>query len=422
MPSPVKRPIAGVSLLSLLLLISAIAIDPAAAQSAGNNGVLNNQIQLGDVLSNQTLNVETTTGVSSGVSTATSNQLIGGFDGTPGQLTSTQTAKGKTTATLTANANTKIGDPSSLSALATANTIGFSANGANLNVQSQQTASGTQVYTNSHLEAPNGTVGVPNGTATIAAQSVANNFNSGIQNGYLTTTIRQDAQSAVAADASANVMYAPTQLVSSATAQGNSFTGNATGPSAQAHTVTQNRTTGTTQATSFVASGNSWNATSQSNAMANSVNIANTGGSLMVNSTQNTQTYVRSQAENSAYDFGQITATASGAGNSFVALNGDILTQVNTSQTAYGGVEVIAKTTGTNGYDAYANATAIGNSAVIGNCAPCQSQMTVNNNQTNLDGVTATASINVTGIGRSAIATSSAIGNSATIYVGRPKP
>jgi len=89
--------------------------------------------------------------------------------------------------------------------------------------------------------------------------------------------------------------------------------------------------------------------------------------------------------------------------------------QLNTG----GGVEAIATFEGTDGYDGYARATAVGNDVTGYACATCFGQMTIGSSQTNSADVGATATTTV-GSGRVINSSSTAVGNNASFYVTRP--
>ena len=85
-----------------------------------------------------------------------------------------------------------------------------------------------------------------------------------------------------------------------------------------------------------------------------------------------------------------------------------------------GGVEVTSTFEGTNGYDAYVAAEAVGNSVTGYACSQCNGYMDVSNTQTNSGTVSATASTTIRGTGRAVATGANAIGNAATFYVSRP--
>lgn len=75
---------------------------------------------------------------------------------------------------------------------------------------------------------------------------------------------------------------------------------------------------------------------------------------------------------------------------------------------------------GTEGYDATATSTAMGNSVTGYACSECEGRMSITNSQVNRSDVGAQSIVNVSGGGRSASGVSTAVGNTATYYVSRP--
>jgi hypothetical protein len=100
--------------------------------------------------------------------------------------------------------------------------------------------------------------------------------------------------------------------------------------------------------------------------------------------------------------------------------NNDRYLKIDNSQLNTGGVEVQAVMAGTNGYDAYVSADAVGNAVTGYACSECSGTLTATNVQTNSGNVSATASTTVRGANRAVITGVNAVGNAATFYVSRP--
>ena len=155
-------------------------------------------------------------------------------------------------------------------------------------------------------------------------------------------------------------------------------------------------------------------------ASGNVVAAVNEGVLLDVTTTQFNQSYVRAQAEGSAYEFGEGAATAYAVGNSTLAGNsGEAVVLENVQLNTGGGVEAIASFSGEEGYDGYSRATAVGNDVTGYACATCYGSMTIGSTQTNSADVGATSTTTV-GSGRLINSTSTAVGNNASFYVTRP--
>ena len=226
----------------------------------------------------------------------------------------------------------------------------------------------------------------------------------------------------VRADAAAVLQYLPGDTNSfSSGAVANNVTATAADFANQSYSVTQDSGGGLVQATFFSSFGNSQGTITNATASANNANITNVGGDLNVITNQDNGAYVRAQAEETSYSFGGATAQAYGVGNSALAGNyGPNVTVDNTQVNSGGGVDAIASFSGTDGYDAYASSTAMGNAVTGYACSLCQPSMTATNRQTNSADIGSTTSVTVDGSGRRTVGSSTAVGNSASFYVTQP--
>jgi hypothetical protein len=132
---------------------------------------------------------------------------------------------------------------------------------------------------------------------------------------------------------------------------------------------------------------------------------------------------VRAQAASGAYEFGTSSVMATGIGNSVIAdETGQQVTLDNVQVNGTGGVEVIASSTGTQGYDLSSSATAMGNAVTGFACSDCSGRMSITNNQVNGSDISATNTVGVVpgGTARSVTGVTTAVGNSATFYVSKP--
>ncbi len=185
--------------------------------------------------------------------------------------------------------------------------------------------------------------------------------------------------------------------------------------------INQQNNAALTQAAQFTAFGQAQEATTIASAAGNNLDAVNEGFLLDANVRQQNHSYVRAQAETSAASFGSVSASANGVGNA--AMVGDIGGEIvldNVQINDGGGIEVIASTVGGDGYDAYANATAAGNSVTGYACGDCDGRMTINNTQTNSADIGASTTATITGQARSASGVTNAYGNTATFYVAKP--
>jgi len=378
--------------------------------------VLNEQIQLGDVFAGQTLNVVDADGATTAVTTATGNALSGAVESGSLTLTSTQTLQGSVNATTALTAAGSAGNPATILTQATGNTGDAGAYGASLAASVGQTAGAGTVRAATTIDASNAAI---YGGATVGATALSNSQAFAVQGGALQANVTQSGAGITEAEIGASVRYIPGPATFSASAVANNLS-SAGEDSVQTLTVGQSSTGARTQAAVFVAAGNAWNLTGAATATGANVSVSNAGASLDAAITQSNQSYVRAQSEVSAYDFGLGSAQAFAVGASSMAGNEGEMTLIDNLQTTSGGVEAVAAFTGHDGYDAYASATAIGNAATGYACADCGGAIEANNSQTNGSGVSATASVNVTGSNRATVGTANAVGNSATFYVTRP--
>jgi len=379
--------------------------------------VVNNQIQLGDVFSSQTLDVvEVTDGVSAETA-ATGNNLIGSTEGANLTITSNQTMAGSTIASTTANVATGLGDVSQINTIAIGNALeAGTTEGVMVGVYTQIATAAPNVTASGRLEADLASGG-DLGLATTAA---ANSASLGLTNGSAGVLVNQTSSTSVLADGGAIVGYISGQADVSGMATGN--TASLVGPDSSAARAIffQSNTGALTQASQFTAYGNAQTAATSATASGNVVAAVNEGVLLDVTTTQFNQSYVRAQAEGSAYEFGEGAATAYAVGNSSLAGNsGEAVVLENVQLNTGGGVEAIASFTGEVGYDGYSRATAVGNDTTGYACAACYGSMTVGNTQTNSADVGSTSTTTI-GSGRAINSTSTAVGNNASFYVTRP--
>ena len=85
--------------------------------------VVNNQIQLGDVFSTQTLNVVSVTEGVGAETSSTGNNLVGSTDGADLNITSNQTMAGSTISSTTVTVTGEMGESSQINTTAIANSV-----------------------------------------------------------------------------------------------------------------------------------------------------------------------------------------------------------------------------------------------------------------------------------------------------------
>ena len=379
--------------------------------------VINNQIQLGDVFSTQTLDVVSVTEGVGAATTSTGNNLVGSTEGADLNITSNQTMAGSTISTTTVNVTGEMGESSQINTTAIANNVeAGTTQGTMVGVYTQIATAAPEVTAIGMLEADTAEAGDV-GMATTAA---VNSVSLGLTNGSAGVLVNQTSSASVLADGGAVIGYVSGTSDVSGTAAGNTMSLVGTDSSAARAIVFQSNTATLTQASQFTAYGNVQTASTSASASGNVAATTNEGALLDLTSTQFNQSYVRAQAESAAYQYGEGASTAYGVGNSVLAGNtGEAVVLENVQLNTGGGVEAIALFEGVDGYDGYARATAVGNDVTGYACATCFGQMTIDSRQTNSADVGATSTTTI-GSGRVANSSSTAVGNNASFYVTRP--
>ena len=394
---------------------SAAPLSSAWAQSP----VVNNQVQNGDVFSQGTLNIVTVEEGAQQSTTATGNSVQAYGDRTDMAVTSNQTMVGSVIAQTVVNVDANLGADTAVSTMALGNTADIGINEATMTGVITQTATfADEITARTQIEGDLAQAG----DITAATTAISNNATLGLTNGSAGVRVNQTSAADVLADGGAVMQYVSGTSAISGVAVGNNISSVGDTASAQRLALGQTNDGALVQASKFTAYGNVQTAITSTTAAGNSANVFNEGPLLDVTSQQVNNAYVRSQAESSAYQFGSASVNAYGAGNTAVAGNsGETLVLDNTQWNGVGGVEVLATFTGTDGYDSYTQAVAVGNDVTGYACSDCTGTMSVNNTQTNNGDVSSTATNSVGNQGgRSIVGVSTATGNNASFYVTRP--
>ncbi|MBI1406152.1 MAG: holin [Caulobacter sp.] len=417
MARPAKTPIAGtISAIPMLLVLCGAAT--SHAQSAPSD-VFNNQVQVGDVFSQGTLNVVT---VEEGVqqdTSASGNAVQVYADQADMSVTSNQTMAGSAVAQTVVDVSDYLGADSAVSTTALGNTSDVGINqGTVTGVLTQISTYADNITARTQIEGATAEAG----DVVTATTAIANNQNLSLTNGAAGVRTNQTNGAEVLADGGTILQYVSGTAAVSGVAVGNNLSSIGDSSSAQRLAIGQTNEGALVQASKFTAYGNAQEAITSTTAVGNSANVLNEGPLLDVTSQQVNSAYVRSQSEGTAYQFGAAQVSAYGAGNTAVAGNsGAELVLDNTQWNQGGGVEVIATFAGTDGYDAYGQATAVGNDVTGYACSACTGTMSVSNSQTNTADVGATSSVTVGAQGaRGVVGTATATGNNASFYVTRP--
>ncbi|MDO8379989.1 holdfast anchor protein HfaD [Phenylobacterium sp.] len=400
-----------------ILLAGILAgILPCGVATSQTSTALNNQVQLGDVFSQQTLNVETVTDSTTANTTATANVYAASTDGGDLDVRSNQTSSGDVVADTVLNVAANSGAATNLTTTASGNLGDASIYGGTLTGVFTQATTASTLYAHSHIEAPN----AQTGDVATSAQAVGNNQNLGVSVAAAGVRVNQANAGTAYSDGGGVYGLVTGTAEMTAGAMGNNVSLSGDGGSGVRMIADQQNTAANTHASHFTAFGQVQDAKTTAVAAGNNLNVVNEGYLLDATVNQGNQAYVRAQAESSAANFGAGAAVASGVGNS--AVMGDIGGEViidNTQFNEGGGIEAVAAWTGGEGYDGLASATATGNSALGYSCSDCSGRLTVANSQTNTVDVGATATATMT-TGRSVSGVANAVGNTATYYVSRP--
>jgi hypothetical protein len=389
----------------------------AATSQTAPSSVLNNQVQLGDVFSGQTLNVETITDQTVGASHATGNTYQATTDGQDVDVRSNQTANGAVTGDTRLNVANNSGAATQVTTTAVGNTGEAGVTGGTITGVLSQTTGPAVISALSHIEAPEGQAG----DVDTITQAQGNSHVLTVSGGTAGVRFNQTNAAQVTSNGGGVYGYVSGSAQYQAQTMANDVTYSGDTGSGSRIAVTQQNNAALTQAAQFTAFGQVQDGATIASAVGNNLDAVNQGFLLDATVNQQNHAYVRAQAETSAAAFGAVAATANGIGNA--ATIGDIGGAVvldNSQLNDGGGIEVLATTVGGDGYDASANATAAGNSVTGYACAECNGRMTIGNNQTNSTDISATTTTTINGTARSAMGVSNAVGNTATFYVSRP--
>lgn len=400
--------------------IAATAMCVAAATEAcaqDRSIVLNQQLQLGDVIAGQTLNVEGADGEVGVNNAAEGNSLSGTVQNDALGLSSTQTMRGNTRATTTMTLTGDTEGPVNATTQARANYLAAGAYGADLTIESTQTVDPSEITASSTITGSSARL---IGGASVGVTAIANTTALGASGSHLEGTVIQNSAAGVRSENFAGTQYIPGTGEFISQSIGNSVLVNSGLASSQNLTLRQRQAGDQVTASTSANAGNAWDLAGRARATGNQAVLYNQGGSAVVTTDQSNLSGIRTASRVTSYDFGAATSNAYGTGNEVSIGNNDRYLEIDNSQVNSGGVEVSSTFEGTNGYDTYVAAEAVGNSVTGYACSACDGTMDVINAQTNSGNVSATASTTIRGSGRSVTTGANAIGNSATFYVSRP--
>lgn len=378
--------------------------------------VLNNQLQLGDVISGVTLNVEDPSAEVSVDNAAQANSLYGAAENGTVILNSTQEMRGDTRATSELTVTGDAAGPVNVQTSAGANALSAAGYGANITVESNQVVGPSEVTASAAIL--NDTARLLGG-ASFSTSANANAASLGGTDTRVQGTVVQGSEAGVRSETFVVSQYIPAEAEFISESVGNSIGANSTEASSQALTLRQRQAGDTVSANTSANSGNAWDLAGRARAVGNIASTYNQGGSVVTVTDQSNLSEIRASALVTSYDWGGATASAAGVGNQVVIGNNDRYLEIDNSQVNSGGVQVTSEFAGAFGYDAYVASEAIGNAVTGYACSNCEGQMVVTNNQTNSAGVSAASTVRVTGAARAVATSAAATGNAATFYVSR---
>lgn len=297
------------------------------------------------------------------------------------------------------------------------NYLAVSAYDAELTIDATQSNTGAVVSATSELGDDDARL---LGGAYINASAISNTVAMYGEGSSVSGTIDQSSSATVRAYNRIETQYIPAEAGVDSQAIVNAIQVTSGQTSGQNLSIVQSSTGDFIEAESSANSGNAWDLAGRARATANQAVLYNEGGSVVAQSSQDNAAFVRAAATTTAYDYGRAVAHARGAGNELSVGNNDIFVELDNSQFNSGGVDVTATFSGTNGYDVYVGADAVGNSVTGYACSECAGHLDATNSQTNSGDVSATADTTVAGSTRAVITGANSVGNSATFHVSRP--
>ncbi len=380
--------------------------------------VLNNQLQLGDVISGVTLNVEDAEGEVAVDNAAQGNSLSGAVQNGTLDLSSSQTMNGDTRASTTVVATGDTQGPLNTTTQARGNSLAAGAYGADLTIEANQVVGPTEV-TATNAQTNEGARLL--GGASMGSTAIANTTALGGTGARVEGTVIQGSDAGVRSETFLASQYVPATAEVIAQSLGNAIAVNSDAASSQGLTLRQRQAGDAVTANVSANAGNAWDLAGRARATANQSVLYNQGGSVVVTTDQSNLSQVRSSTVVTAYDYGAATANAAGTGNEVSIGNNDRYVEIDNAQVNSGGVEVTSEFAGAFGYDVRVGAEATGNAVTGYACSECEGQMVVTNDQTNSGPVSARSTTTIQGSARSVVTRATATGNTATFYVSRPQ-
>ncbi|KQY84610.1 hypothetical protein ASD25_06120 [Brevundimonas sp. Root1423] len=401
------------------VLCAATATEAAAQTPPPQDGaiVLNEQLQLGDVFAGQTLNVVDAQDQVTVETSAQGNSASGAVENGAITVRSNQDMRGDSVARTDVILGGDTYGEVNATSQAGGNYLAVSAYNADLTVDATQSNTGDLVSATTELGDSNARL---HGGAAVNASAISNTTALVGQASFLQGAVDQSSSAVVRSFGRIQSQYIPSTASVTSEAIVNAVAVNSNATSGQNLSITQRSTGDFVEAEASANAGNAWDLAGRARASGNQAILYNEGGSVVTESDQDNSAFIRASALTTAYDYGQAEAQARGVANEVSVGNNDIFVEIDNTQFNSGGVDVTATFSGTNGYDVYVGAEAVGNSVTGYACAECQATLDATNTQTNSGNVSAVANTSVAGSGRAVITGATAVGNSASFYVSRP--
>jgi len=402
---------------SALLALGAWA--PSAwAQSAPSppTQVVIDQVQLGDVLSNQTLTVTSSPAGASISSTTVANSGLASVDnGGALNYQATQQQGGKSVANTNLSFADNAGSQLYVQTSATGNTGTAGVAGGALTGSTTQTVDAYQTVTaqtNIYIGGP-----APTGLVSVDSAAVGNDQGWEANGGSVAATSIQTQYGETYATLGANVAAVSGPASYSATAVGNNVTSDATDASATL-TVNQSADGFRTRADLDVTQQSGSDITAASTATSNNINVTSDSYPASLTSTQFNTNPVQAEVDLTAGTWtGAATVSSYGVANSAIVSNAGPSTTVDGTQTNTGEVSATANFNGgSSSGDSTVLSTAVGNAYSAYACPDCNGVVNANLRQTSSGGVSSTTSVTTSSSGYISGA-SAAVGNTATFQV-----
>ena len=401
-------------LTAILLSAAATSLLPPRAFAQGSNQTTINQVQLGDVFAQQTLNVTEAPNGTSAATTAIANTATGVGSGAAMDYEATQqlSAESHATTNVSIAGSSGSGLYVATSATGDSGTAGTCCAATTGNVT--QSISGyhgvtaeSYVYSGGHTD-----------TVSVDSAAIGNTQGWEAVNGSVNTSTIQSHYGTTDAQTGADIASAG-QASYSATAVANNVTVDAANSSTNL-AVSQDTYGFEDIANVAVIQGSGGDVATAATATANNVNVTSDSNAASLDVDQRDGKPVIATSSLSIDNWsGGATSSAYGVANSAIVSNAGPSTTVTAQQSALGSVTVAASLTGGAGGDGFASATGVGNAVSGYACTTCNGVVRANTSQSNSGGVQTSATV-TGGNMNSATGVSTAIGNTATFIVTKP--